>query len=99
MSSSALEQLEEKYSEIVDLMPVTFDSHEFILVLAQKYQRLYVRALNEYADNDQPFQTVHALLAKRLKQHDDLVKHIDYRNSRNIFHSYSEAAVWEKVKK
>ena len=96
---SALEELEEKYSEIVDLMPATFDSHEFILMLAQKYQKAYVHALNEYAYNNQPFQTVHGLIAKRLKQRDDLVKHINYRNSKNIYHSFSEAAVWEKVKK
>ncbi len=95
----ALEELEEKFSEIVAFMPATFDSHEFILKLAQKYQKAYVRALNEYADNDQPFQTVHALLAKRLKQHADLVKHIDYRASKNIFRYDTAAAVWEKVKK
>ncbi len=96
---SALEELEEKYPEIVEMMPVTFDSHEFILKLAQNYQKFYVRALNEYADNDQPFQTVHALIAKRLKQHVDLVKHVDYRPSKNIFRYDTEAAVWEKVKK
>ena len=95
---SALEELEEKYSEIVELMPAKFDSHKFILELAQRYQRLYVQALSEYADNDQPFQTVHALLAKRLKQREDLVKQIDTKPSKNIFGYDTEAAVWEKVK-
>ena len=96
---SALEELEEKFSEIVDLMPAKFDSHKFILKLAQIYQRAYVQALTEYAGNNQPFQTVHALLAKRLKQHADLVKQIDTRPSKNIFGYDTEAAVWEKVKK
>ena len=96
---SALEELEKKFPEIVGLMPAKFDSHQFILKLAQRYQKAYVRALNEYADNNQPFQTVHALLAKKQKQHEDLVKHIDYRASKNIFRYDTEAAVWEKVKK
>ena len=99
MTLSALEELEQKYSEIVDLMPAKFDSHKFILVLAQRYQRAYVRALNEYAGNNQPFQTVHGLIAKKLKQHEDLVKHIDNKTSKNIFRLDSDAAIWEKVKK
>jgi hypothetical protein len=99
MTTSALEELEEKYSEIVGMMPDIFDSHNFILALAQRYQQLYVHALSEYAGNNQPFLTVHGEIAKRLKKRVDLVKHIDNRTSKNIFRLDSDAAVWEKVKK
>jgi hypothetical protein len=99
MSSSAFEELEEKYLEIVKLMPERFDSHAFILALAQRYQQLYVRALNAYADNNQPFLTVHGEIAKRLKKRTDLVNHIANRISKNIFGYDSDAAVWEKVHK
>jgi len=54
MSSTAFEELEEKYPEIVKKMHDEINSHVFILALAQKYQRLYVHALNEYSTNDQP---------------------------------------------
>ena len=96
---SALEELEEKFPEIVGLMPDEFDSHEFILKIAQAYQQLYVQALNEYATNDQPFQSVHSEIAKRLKKRDDLVNHIGDRPSKNIFGLVNDAAVWQKDKR
>ena len=100
MSANAFEELEKKYDEIVGLMPDDddFDSHDFILRLAQKNQQLYVLALNEYATNNQPFQTVHAEIAKRLKKREDLVKQFGSRYSKNIFGLENEAAVWHKAK-
>jgi hypothetical protein len=96
---SAFEELEEKYPEIVKLMAPKFDSHQFILALAQKYQKLYVQALSDYADKNKPYLNVHREIAKRLKKRKDLVKHIDFRISKNIFGEDSKAAVWEKVKR
>ena len=95
----AIEELEEKFPEIVRSMPDEFDSHEFILKLAQGYQQLYVQALSEYADNNQPFQSVHSEIAKRLKKRDDLVHHIGDRPSKNIFGLVNDAAVWQKDKR
>jgi len=96
---SAFEGLEEKYHEIVGLMPEEFNSHEFILMLGQRYQQLYVQALSEYASNNQPFQSAQTEIARRLKRHDDLVIQIDIRPSKNIFGLLNDAAVWRKVKK
>jgi hypothetical protein len=99
MSKDAFENLEAVYPEIVNLMPDDeFDSHEFILKLAQKYQKKYVQALIEYAKNDQPFQSVHSEIAKRLKKREDLVKQIGDRSSKNIFGLENEVAIWSKVK-
>jgi hypothetical protein len=97
MSSNAFKELEEKYPEIVKKMPDEFNSHFFILALVQKYQRLYVQALNEYVKNDQPFQSVHTEIAKRLKKRKDLVKYLYTRSSKNIFGHESGAAVWKKI--
>lgn len=98
MSASHFEALEAVYEQVVASMPDTFDSHMFILRLAQEYQRLYVQALIEYAENDQPFQSVHSEIAKRLKKREDLVQQIDSKSSTNIFGLRSEAAVWRKVR-
>jgi hypothetical protein len=98
MSKDALQDLEGIYHKIVKLMPDEFSSHKFILVLAQKYQRIYVQALYTYKDNNQPFQSVHKEIAKRLKKRVDLVKYIRTEPSDNIFGLKSKAAVWHKVK-
>ena len=50
MTTNAYEAIEEIYPRIVKLMDDEFDSHEFILMLAQKYQKLYVQALYEHRD-------------------------------------------------
>ena len=100
MTKEAFEQLEKLFPRIVRLMPKDiFDSHDFILVLAQKYQKLYVQVLYVYKDNNQPFQSVHKEIAKRLKKHQDLVRY-DPRNhsSKNIFGLVNKCAVWHKVK-
>ena len=95
---SALEELEEKFPEILRLMPDEFDSHDFFLKLAHEYQNLYVRALIEYADNDQPFKIVHGQLAQRLLNFPKLVAKAGTRNSEDIFRQIESATVWKKVK-
>ena len=99
MNTDAFEKLEKQFSKIVKSIDKDpFDSHDFILKLAQKYQKLYVQLLYVYKDNNQPFQSVHKEIAKRLKKHDDLVKQIRVRSSKNIFGLENKVAVWRKVK-
>lgn len=98
MTKEAFEELEKIYHKIVKLMPDEFNSHQFILKLAQKYQKLYVQALYVYKDNNQPFQSVHKEIAKRLKKHKKLVSYVKSRPSPNIFGLKNKAAVWQKVK-
>lgn len=96
MNTDAFEILEKQFSKIVKLIDKDpFDSHDFILKLAQKNQKLYVQLLYVYKDNNQPFQSVHKEIAKRLKKHNDLVRH-DLRNhsSKNIFGLVNKCAVW-----
>jgi hypothetical protein len=100
MATDAYQALEEIYPRIVKLMPDDddFDSHDFILGLAQKYQRLYIEALYAYRDKNRPFHRVHMAIAKRLKKRVDLVTHIRNRRSENIFGQKSLVGVWRKVK-
>jgi|SRR5687767_2666169 hypothetical protein len=99
MATAAYEALEEIYPKIVELMEKNeFDSHEFILKIAQKYQKLYIQALFEHRDQNRPFHTVHMAIAKRLKKRGDLVQHVDNRSSKDIFGQENQVAVWHKVK-
>ena len=97
--STEFQSLESVYEQVIALMPAKFDSHDFILKLAQKYQRLYVQALVEYADNERPFQVVHGQIALRLLRYPHLVTKVGEHISRDIFLQDSSAALWEKTGK
>jgi hypothetical protein len=99
MSTSEFESLESVYEQVIDRMPNRFDSHEFILKLAQEHQRLYVRALVEYAESDRPFQIVHGQIAMRLLKFPNLVTRVGEHISRDIFLQENSATQWQKVEK
>jgi hypothetical protein len=86
MATNILDDLEKVYPTIVKLMPDKFDSHQFI------------QALYEHRDKKQPFNTVHKAIAKRLKRYKDLVKHVGYKSSPNIFGLENQVARWQKLK-
>lgn len=64
MSKDALQDLEDVFPKIVRLMQDEFNSHEFILALARKYQKLYVRALFTSKDENLPFNRTHKQLVR-----------------------------------
>jgi hypothetical protein len=97
MSANEFEALESVYQQVIALMPNKFDSHEFILKLAQEHQRLYVQALVEYVDNDRPFQIVHGQIAMRLLKFPNLVTRVGEHISQDIFLRESSATLWQKV--
>jgi len=99
MATDAYKALEEVYPKIVRMMNDEFDSHQFILALAHKYQKLYIHALYEHRSQNRPFHRVHMAIAKRLKKRRDLVEQIDSKPSPNIFGEPSKVAIWRKVKK
>src|SRR5215213_2560164 len=98
MATDAYKELEDVFPKIVKSMPERFDSHDFILELAHKYQKLYIQALYEQRDKKKPFETVHKAIGKRLKKRVDLVKHVRDCSSKNIFGFDNEVAFWHKVK-
>ncbi len=102
MPYESLETLYDCYPEIVDEMPQVFDSHQFILKLAEKHQRQYVEALYDLRDSqrdgrDVPFMALHSALAQQLAARPDLVAPDGREESRDIFGNPNEAARWRKV--
>jgi hypothetical protein len=99
MSASEFESLEACYEQVIALMPNKFDSHEFILKLAQEHQRLYVQALVEYAESERPFQIVHGQIAMRLIKYPNLVTRVGEHISKDIFLRENTATLWQKTGK
>jgi hypothetical protein len=93
---SPFDDLKKYYPDLIGKMDKVFNSHEFILQLAQDYQALYIRALYEYVDSSNPFMTTHGVLAQALHQFDSLIERIDNKSSKNIFGESSMAVVWRK---
>ena len=97
MTAEHFDALEAVYEEVINSMPDTFDAHEFILKLAQRHQRLYVQALVEYAESDEPFKIVHGQIAIRLNNFPSRVTNIGKQNSKDIFLQVNSASLWRKV--
>ncbi len=90
------------YPEIIRDMPKRFDSHEFIIRLAQDHQPAYIEALyayrnKRYRSKPAPFMVVHGILAKRLTSHRDLIERVlPDKDSKDIFGSKDSASRWKK---
>jgi hypothetical protein len=97
MSQHDFNALFKQYDETIKEMPDEFNSHEFILELARRNQRLYIEALNDYAQDPAPFQIVHGILAKHLQALPKLVTHTGNINSNDIFTNENRCASWRKV--
>ena len=52
MPDNILETLYERFDEILAEIPDKFTSHQFILKLAQRYQREYIEVLYHYRESD-----------------------------------------------
>jgi len=78
MSRHDFSALEAHYPGIIEQMPATFTSHQFILKLAQENQVLYIEALYDYRNSlhrgsPTPFRAVHQILSSRLNKYPSLV--------------------------
>lgn len=96
MSTPEVEALLEFYPEIIEQLPDSFTSHDFILSLAQQHKRLYIDVLYACRDEVMPFQVAHNRLAKGLNQFPELVCKGERVNSKNIFGGWSEVREWKK---
>jgi hypothetical protein len=94
---SAIESLEAVYEQVIALMPNRFDTHEFIVKLAQEHQQLYVKALIEHAESEKPFRALHSQIAMRMLKYPNLITRIGDHISRDIFLQENIAAQWQKV--
>jgi hypothetical protein len=97
VASHDFRRLFEHYPAVIDQMPETFTSHQFILRLAQQRQALYIDALHTYQDTTAPFKNVHRALAQHLNACSGRVTHTGDVQSSNIFGAVSNCAQWRKV--
>ncbi len=100
MATYDFSALDSKFAEIVAMMPDRFDSHEFLLKLAQHNQHEYISALNAYKEsgNTSPFQAVHGAIAQKLANHTELVRLLpEDKTSPDIWGNSQACAEWQKV--
>jgi len=95
--SAEFEALFHHYPEILDAMPDTFTSHQFILTLAQRYQRQYIELLHTYRASDGPFREAHKKLAKGLNRFPERVTKGERVNSTDIFGNSGDVREWHKI--
>lgn len=93
MSPHDFTPLKNVYPQIIATMPDPFTSHQFILALAQRYQRLYIEALYAHRDTDGPFRKVHGELARMLHGFANAQGKVQ---SKNIFCQDGECEQWRK---
>ena len=100
MSALVFDKLEEMYPSAIDSMPDNlFNTHEFMLKLVPDYQELYVQALIEYSQNDQPSLMAIEQIARGLRKRNDLIIYIRSECIENIFEQKRDFEVWRKVRK
>ena len=100
MPESAFNKLEEIYPSIIDMMPEDlFNTHEFMVKLVQEHQELYVQALIEYSQNDQPSLMVVEQIIKGLRERNDLIIYVRSEPIENVFEQKRDFEVWRKVQK
>jgi len=78
-------------------MDRTFTSHQFVLLLAQANQRLYIEALWAYREDPDPFREVHLILSRRLREFGAVLTFAGEVSDKNIFGHDSTCASWQKV--
>ncbi len=90
-----LTALKEHYHEILNSMPAEFDSHQFILALAQTYQPEYVSTLFSYVNvrDRGVFRALHSQIAQSLHEYADYVRDV---TSSDIFGNAQSNALWRK---
>jgi hypothetical protein len=91
-----LDDIKSHYPAVIAGMGSEFNSHEFILRLAQEHQAAYIRVLYHYVESNHPFKQAHGALAQALEQFDTLIEKIANKESNNIFGEKSLAIVWSK---
>jgi hypothetical protein len=89
-------ELEKHINSTIDLMPTEFDTHQLILVLAQKNQRAYIEAIHE-STSKTPFQAVHSRIGKKLKKNSLIQETQTNNKSLNIFGKYSTCSKWIRL--
>lgn len=102
MTDEVLTSLFEQFPAVIRQMDETFTTHEFILALAHRYQKLYIEALYRYRDyqrdgSQAAFWRVHNAIGQRLARLDDLVEYMGQTQSEDIFRQRRKCGEWRKL--
>ena len=96
-ASTELQDLIAFFPEVIGKMPNdTFTSHEFILVLGNRYQEQYVRALCRYSTKKTPFKNLHSQISIALAELPNLLEQLEDVKSEDIFRRLRKCANWRK---
>ncbi len=99
MAASVFEKLEDIYPTVIGMIQNDrFNSHEFMLMLVHEYQELYVQALLEQNQSDQPSLAVAGRIADRLRKRTDLLTYLGTESIEHVFEQAHDFEVWQKVK-
>jgi len=98
MVHTVFQSLFTHFTDVIQEMPADFDSHQFILQLAQEHQGEYIDALAAYRETEAPFKAVHSILARHLE--DFVPQYIiktDGTINEDIFGDPCSCATWQKM--
>jgi hypothetical protein len=100
MPAQHLVPLYNRYASILRTFAVgeDFDSHIFILRLAQKHQSEYIMALDYYRRKRDPFRQLHNQLSRLIGKHPALARRLrPNRISADIFGDKVSNAAWRRI--
>jgi len=84
---------------VLVILPLEFNSHDFILKFAHNFQLEYIELLNEYKNSNNPFHECHKQIGKWLSINKLLlnIKSKGRVSSVNIFGETNSVEEWEKI--
>ena len=89
---------DEVFEQVLDHMPDSFDSHDFIFEMMRRFPREYTSSLYECRRSKDPIQTLHAKIGRKLLEFSDVIRKVDRKSSRNVRGLPSGNQHWEKIK-
>ena len=89
---------DEVFEQVLDHMPESFDSHDFIFEMMRRFPREYTLSLYEYRRSKDPIQTLHQMIGRKLVSFGDRIVKDDRKSSQNVRGLPSENMHWAKIK-
>ena len=86
------------FEQVLDHMPDSFDSHDFIFEMMRRFPREYTLSLYEYRRSKDPIQTLHQMIGRKLVGFSDRIRTDQKKSSQNVRGLPSENLRWAKIK-
>jgi hypothetical protein len=88
---------DEVFEQVLDHMPESFDSHDFIFEMMRRFPREYTLSLYEYRRSKDPIQTLHQMIGRKLASFGDRIVKDEHKSSQNVRGLPSENLHWAKL--